>query len=109
MFSDIYLLTESIENKEHLEKFKKATEEYNAWLNPKKAKPGVISVVSKDKTFLQFDDIKESINGYCRIVTYKAINGNPEPENNELESVIEGKFNKGLMEGYCRGISAING
>lgn len=52
MFSDIFLLTESIENKQHLEQFKKATEDYNAWLNPKKGKAGVIGVVSKDKTFL---------------------------------------------------------
>ena len=108
-FYDIFILTESIENKEHLEQFKKATEQYQAWLNPPKKGKGLMNVVSKDKEFLQFEDIKSSLNGFCRIVSYKAINGNPEPENNELESVVEGKFKNGLMEGYCRGISAING
>lgn len=64
---------------------------------------------AKTDGFIQFEDIKESINGYARIISYKAINGNPSPENNELESVFEGKFKNGLKEGYCRGISAING
>lgn len=106
-FYDIFLLTESVENKEHLEKFKKATEAYDAWLNPKKK--DLTKIISKDKEFLQFDEIKESINGYARIVSYKAINGNPEPENNELESVVEGQFKAGLKEGFNKGISAING
>lgn len=89
-FYDIFLLTESVENKEHLEKFKKATDDYNNWLKP--PKKGSITRVTRDKDFIQFEDIKESINGYARIVSYKAINGNPESENNELESVFEGKF-----------------
>ena len=67
------------------------------------------ATVSKNKEFMQFDDIKESINGFARIISYKAFNGNPEAENNELESVVEGQFKGGLKEGYCRGISAING
>lgn len=90
--------------------FKKATEEYQAWLNPKAAAKGLIpNPRAKTDGFIQFEDIKESINGFARIVSYKAINGNPSPENNELESVFEGKFKNGLKEGYCRGISAING
>jgi hypothetical protein len=47
------------------------------------------------KEFLKFDDIKDSLNGYARIIYYKASNGNPAPENNEIESLVEGKFTKG--------------
>lgn len=108
-FYDIFLLTESVENKEHLEKFKKATEDYKNWLKPPKKGIAKLTGSTKDKDFIQFEDIKESINGYARIISYKAINGNPESENNELESVFEGKFKNGLKDGYCRGISAING
>lgn len=107
-FYDIFLLTEHIENAEHRELFKRATQEYEQWLNPPK-KGSITRILSKEKEFLQFEDIKESINGYARIISYKAINGNPESENNELESVFEGTFKEGLKEGYCRGISAING
>lgn len=39
-FYDIFLLTESVENKAHLEMFKKSSEEYQAWLYPKKALKG---------------------------------------------------------------------
>jgi hypothetical protein len=103
---DIFILTESIENQEHIKKLKDADEKYRQSLLDKK----VTTVFSNTpKEFMKFDDIKDSLNGYARIIYYKASNGNPAPENNEIESLVEGKFTKGLKDGYCRGISALNG
>jgi len=59
--------------------------------------------------FLKFDDIKEHITGYGRMIYYKSNNSNPDPQFNELEKVDEGHFVKGHKDGYCRSLSAING
>lgn len=76
-FYDIYILIESVENMEHLEKIKKLNDKYKASLL-KKAKKGV--EVSKGKEeFVKFDDIKDSLTGYGRIISYKASNSNPDP------------------------------
>ena len=58
---------------------------------------------------MTFEEIKPYVNGYARIIMYKTVNGVPSVENSEIEQVIEGHFTEGLMSGYCRGISAING
>ena len=86
---------------------KDADDKYRATLLDKK----VTTVFSNSyaREFLKFEDIKDSLNGYARIIYYKASNGNPTPENNEIESIVEGKFSKGLKDGYCRAISALNG
>lgn len=59
--------------------------------------------------FLRFEDIKDSCTGYGRMVFYKSNNSNPDPQYNELEMVEEGHFVRGLKDGYCRSISAVNG
>jgi len=56
-----------------------------------------------------FDDIKDSLTGYARFVSYQTNTKNPDPAYNELDCMYEGHFTKGLMDGYCRGISAIDG
>lgn len=115
MFYDIYILIESIRNNQHIEALHKATEQHDKPLkpvkkntkskSPVKAPAVVVEITDED---LQFDDIKESLNGWARIISYKSIDGY-KTKNCELESVVEGKFKNGLKEGYCRGISAING
>ena len=116
MFYDIYILIESIENSKHLQALQKATESHdkkplkplkkdNKSKSPVKDKEVVVDILEED---LMFDDIKESLNGWARIISYKAIDGDADKKC-ELESVVEGKFKNGLKEGYCRGISAING
>ena len=59
-----------------------------------------------------FDDIKEHLNGYARVVYYKRVvqnTGTITKESFELDKVVEGQFVNGEMNGYCRGISAVNG
>lgn len=58
---------------------------------------------------LVFDDIKEAINGFARIVYYRSVGGDTRPDAYELDKVVEGEFRNGEMEGYCRAISAVNG
>lgn len=107
MYYDIFILIENIENKEHIEAFRKATDEYLK--KPLKPIKNVTATGLKNpEVTLHFDDIKESLNGWARIISYKTIHGDS-TENCELESVVEGKFKNGLKEGYCKGISAING
>ena len=74
----------------------------------KKAKKGVVASSSKEE-FVKFDDIKDSLTGYGRMISYKSNNSNPDPAFNNIDSVVEGQFQKGLKHGYCRGISAIDG
>ena len=65
---DIFILTESIENQEHIKKLKDADEKYRQSLLDKK----VTTVFSNTpKEFLKFDDIKDSLNGYARIIYTK--------------------------------------
>lgn len=61
---------------EHLDKIKKLNDKYKQSLL-KKAKKG--EVIPKDKDFVLFDDIKDSLTGYGRIISYKASNSNPDP------------------------------
>jgi hypothetical protein len=90
---DIFFLTESVENVDVLRKMKDADDKYKNSLLDKK----VHTVFSNSyaKEFVKFDDIKDSLNGFARMIYYKASNGNPAPENNEIESIVEGKFIKG--------------
>ena len=98
-YMDIYLLTESVTDSAVLKKMHKVDEETR---DPKK--------VVGSKTQLTFDEIKASVTGYARIINYKVIVGTSgKPDKYELESVVEGEFKHGEMDGYCRAISAING
>ncbi len=47
--------------------------------------------------------------GYARLIKYKSSNSNNDSAHNEIESMEEGHFVKGLKDGYCRSISAIDG
>ena len=77
-----------------------------------------LNTTPKQTQYLQFNDIKASLNGYARIVSYKVSQSKDEstynsltPETNrcELEYVTEGQFRNGLKNGYCRSISANDG
>jgi len=67
------------------------------------------STPKDSKDYLKFDEIKESLNGFARMVSYKSTNGSPDPQYCEIESVEEGEFKAGLKNGYCRSMSAIDG
>lgn len=63
----------------------------------------------KGAQYIKFDEIKESLTGYARIIKYKSSNSNNDAAHNEIDSMEEGHFVKGLKDGYCRSISAIDG
>lgn len=101
-FMDIYLLTESCTDTAVQKKIKAHDKEVRDLADPKKAAAGL-------KSNLLYDDIKEHVTGYARIIHYKQVSGDHKGSSYELESVVEGQFKNGEMHGYCRAISAING
>lgn len=105
-FMDIYLLTESVFNdKDALLQMQKLDGQTR---NPKGIQKSNNSNVIKLEIG-NFETIKRFVTGYARIIYYKSVSGIPSPDNSEIEMVVEGEFREGLMDGYCRGISAING
>lgn len=114
-YVDIYMLVETIDNQEILKKIKEQNDSYLNSLLPKSKQKVTFAAkstkkgVDQSKLHLKFDDIKDCINGFGRIIHYKSNNSNPDPQFNELEKVEEGQFLKGMKHGYCRSISAING
>lgn len=104
---DIHILVESVTNYEHMAVLKKIQEEHN---NKNKAKKIDLKAAAQPPPKpLTFDEIKESLNGFARIVYYKSTTTDPSPLYNQIESMTEGEIKNGLMNGYCRSISAIDG
>lgn len=58
-----------------------------------------------------YDEIKESLMGYARIIKYTNKIGDPNMDSQscEIVSVEEGFYSQGMKNGYCRIISAIDG
>lgn len=50
---------------------------------------------------LTFDQIKSSMNGFGRVIYFRAI-GDHKPQNQHIKHIQEGQFKNGLMQGYCR-------
>ena len=102
-FMDIYLLTEQVTKNDTMKRMKDLdTQTRETYLKVKK--PTVTTPVK-----LTFDEIKDSVTGFARIVYYKSTGTTITAENCEIEQIVEGEFANGKMEGYARGISAING
>ena len=102
-YMDIYLLTEQVTKNDIMKKMKDLdTQTRESYMKNKK--PTVTTPVK-----LTFDEIKESVTGFARIVYYKTTGSTVTADNSEIEQVVEGEFVNGKMEGYARGISAING
>lgn len=64
---------------------------------------------SSNETYLQFDNIKDAINGTGRVVIYtalaKTIDGKWDPTNdvsNQIDSLLEGNFLNGSLNGFGR-------
>jgi len=83
-----------------------------------KTKGKITNVAARQTNYLKFNDIKDSLNGYARIISYKVNQSKEESQYNsltpeakycELEYVSEGHFRNGLKNGYCRSISANDG
>ena len=125
-FMDIYLLTEKIEDKELVKKLRAIHDLTTAATVQAKDKARSDSLVNQEKKQIFYDDIKEAMNGYARIVKYMNHSVNkvikednmPEssqflirtsPENLEITEVHEGRYENGLKHGYNRIISARDG
>ena len=74
---DIYILVESVDNVEHIEKLRQANEDYKKSLLAKYKKPAIKPVANlattpklSGKEPLKFDEIKDSLNGFARIISY---------------------------------------
>jgi len=60
--------------------------------------------------YILFDDIRECLDGFARIVAFRNTNpGSLNKNNMAIEMVIEGQFKDGLKHGYCRLISCVDG
>ena len=105
-FMDIYLLTDVIPDEMHLtrDNMKRLSEACIDKYLPAKLRKGTVASQQ-----YSFEDLKQGVTGYARIVYYKSNNGTTDPDHCELEQIVEGEFNQGKIEGYSRGISAING
>ena len=106
LFMDITLLTqEIIDEKGQLDlKVSKLIKEHDQFEHLKGK-----GVKKYRETYLNFDEIRDNLTGFARIVYYKTLSGDPTSDDAQLEMVVEGQFLEGLMHGYCRGISAVNG
>ena len=81
---DIYLLTEQVTKNDTMKKMKDLdTQTRESYMKNKK--PTVTTPVR-----LTFDDIKESVNGFARIVYYKTTGTSINADNSEIEQVVEG-------------------
>lgn len=94
MFSDIFILVQSVGDLDKMQQLKVMN-----------ASPDV----RKTQKPIMLEDISDSINGYGRIVEYRAYNSNFHPEDCKIERVKEGKFKQGKMDGYARKFTGLKG
>ena len=95
MFSDIFILVESIENLEKMQQIK------------------VISDMSpsdrKQQQPIFMNDIADAMSGYGRVIEYRAYSSDFAQDSCKIERVKEGKFKKGKMDGYARKFTGLKG
>lgn len=60
---------------------------------------------------LNLDDIRDSLTGYGRIVKYELVDPEDDfkPNNCKIVQLLEGKFKKGMLDGYGRLVNAESG
>jgi hypothetical protein len=95
MFSDIFILVESIENLEKMQQIK------------------VISDMSptdrKQQQPIFMSEISDAMTGYGRVIEYRAYSSDFAQDSCKIERVKEGKFKKGKMDGYARKFTGLKG
>ena len=86
-FYDIFILIESIKDNEHMEQVKQLSQEYE---NRYKK---VNMAHNTQKTFIKFEDIKSSLCGWARIISYQTTTGgSKDSAHKRLEAMYEGHF-----------------
>lgn len=109
-FFDIYILIQESTNMEHMKTVRQMHQKYqDSLLKKKVAGKDLLGNKAKKVDYILYDDIKESLTGWARMVSYKSHSDYPSWTSNELDSVVEGEFKNGVKHGYARGISAIDG
>jgi hypothetical protein len=89
-----------------MEQVKQLSQDYEEARLKKK----VTTALQTQKAFIKFDDIKSSLCGWARIVSYQTTSaGSRDVTHKRLEAVYEGHFDQGLKDGYVRGLSAVDG
>lgn len=95
MFSDIFILVESIENLDKMQQIK------------------VISDMSpsdrRNQKPILMEDLADAMTGYGRVIEYRAYSSDFAPDSCKIERVKEGKFKNGKMEGYARKFTGLKG
>ena len=104
-FVDIYILVQSVEDISALEKMRQLYQKYQQSLDKNVVPTAQTQTVPR----VLFDQIKDSLNGFARMIYYKVEDNVPEAKSNELIAIEEGEFKQGLKNGYVRGISAQDG
>ena len=94
MFSDIFILVQSIGDLKKMQQLKVMS-----------ASPDV----RKTGNSILMEDIIDSISGYGRIIEYRAYSADFHPEACKIERVKEGKFKQGKMDGYARKFTGLKG
>ena len=95
MFSDIFILVESIENLDKMQKIKVIND--------------MAPDVRKTAKPILMEDIGDSMTGYGRVIEYRAYSSDFDAESCKIERVKEGKFKNGKMEGYARKFTGLKG
>ena len=63
----------------------------------------------KTQTPILMEDIADSMNGYGRVIEYRAYSNDFAPEQCKIERGKEGKFKNGKIEGYARKFTGVMG
>lgn len=95
MFSDVFILVESIENLDKMQKIKVIND--------------MAPDVRKTQKPILMEDLSEAMTGYGRVIEYRAYSSDFHPESCKIERVKEGKFKNGKMEGYARKFTGLKG
>lgn len=87
-YMDISILVESIDELEEMKKYKVINDTPMEQRNPTEK--------------LLLTQLAQSLNGYGRIIQYRAFGADFGPKNCCIEFIQEGHFKNGKMDGYCR-------
>lgn len=95
MFSDIFILIDSVDDLDKMQKIKVQTD--------------VSAEKLKNQKPILMEDIELAMNGYGRVIEYRVYSPDFHQENCKIERIKEGKFKNGKMDGYARKFTGLKG
>lgn len=111
-YADIWILVQQVEDKDTLKLMQEISE-----VDPKTGLPLKVELLKTNKKKVYWDQLKDSLTGVARIIIfenkdtkfsdydneYKEVKCyNFDTKNLLFKSIVEGNFEKGLKNGYCR-------